>query len=504
MGLETVSQMPELTNTTKTKEKTLYEYQQKHINAVLKIYKKWRIASDTSKTGQGKTFTAVEIAKSLKLPILVFYSGHVKENWQEFATSVGVRIIDLYNYNQLRGVERKENSSPNLKHKYLIRQNGNYVATKELRELIESGVLIIFDEFHHTKNESTLTFQAAKILIQEIVSQSSNSYGLLLSGSPFSDVHNIGTHLCMLGILKNERLFHNETGKPTNYEGIQHVIEWCKTYCDNYYEETKKYADINNQAMNLFKNFISKELVCRMSEPYKFEDKIYNAFFNMDGKQKIEFMKTFENVNKKGATQTKNQILKCPVLIAFAKSILDSVENSKVIVYTDFKEVQNIIFEALKDYGAFILNGGTELQKRTELIDKFQEPNLEFRVAICNPIVAGSGIDLDDQDGDYPRYTLNFLSFGFIKTYQQSGRTNRRETKSQPYFYNICIKNSPEEYIVIRATETKSKITTISTGSDEKIYKPEDIFFESWDINSKCQPAILTEKLIYYDLDQLN
>ncbi len=149
-------------------------------------------------------------------------------------------------------------------------------------------------------------------------------------------------------------------------------------------------------------------------------------------------------------------------VIKVANRILTESPTTKVIVIGKFLEQLDYIAESLDEFGVVQLDGRTT--NRMQILEQFQAPSIEIRVIITSAQVGGVGINLDDQDGGFPRHMLLMPSYECIDMIQCIGRIYRSNTKSNA---NVTVVYNNEIACPIqKCLETKSKvIQEISTKS---------------------------------------
>lgn len=78
---------------------------------------------------------------------------------------------------------------------------------------------------------------------------------------------------------------------------------------------------------------------------------------------------------------------------------------------------------------SLILTGETPIKYRKEIISRFQEANMTYPILCLSDSIGGVGIDLDDQNGEFPRIliTLPLFASDFL---QLVGRIRRRRSKT--------------------------------------------------------------------------
>lgn len=159
-------------------------------------------------------------------------------------------------------------------------------------------------------------------------------------------------------------------------------------------------------------------------------------------------------------------------VLKFIRTIFNTVENSKVIVFINYKEAINILMRGLQEYNPVKITGdsGCNENIRNEIITKFNEPNLESRLLIIISQIGSDGIELDDTHGGFPRINLAFPDFYHSRFFQCPGRTLRRYTKSNSLYFLILINSEqcPEES-VFKSITNKSKVMEETLRNNEII-----------------------------------
>ena len=185
-------------------------------------------------------------------------------------------------------------------------------------------------------------------------------------------------------------------------------------------------------------------------------------------------------------------------VLKFVRKIFTTVENSKIIIFLNYKESINIIMRELIEYNPVKITGdqGCTEDVRNDIISNFNEPNLNSRLLIIISQIGSDGIELDDKDGNFPRISLAFPDFYHSRFFQIPGRIHRRFTKSNSLHFLILI-NSEEcsEESVFKSINNKSKVMEdtlknfeiIPPTKYEKIINP-----DSYDINELLRNAGMT------------
>ena len=272
----------------------LLSHQENHVKKIWKLLTKNRVFSfvDTSQTGLGKTITSLYLAKELQTKyntkvMIVAPSETSLENddgWLEHSKEYGINVEIATTYSQLKSNKGK---------KWVIQDKEdkkNWVATKEFSELCEKGLFIIFDEFHHTKNES-ITHFACAALVRAAKRYRKYCRVALLSHTPGDKKEHYPQILRMTGIISAKKMFKHiafTSNFDTENYGLGELAKTCSKL------NPKHQAEIYGMMEQMSKNksfIISKELydcyirhliTFAMPVPDKKKTTMLNAFLETD------------------------------------------------------------------------------------------------------------------------------------------------------------------------------------------------------------------------------
>lgn len=160
------------------------------------------------------------------------------------------------------------------------------------------------------------------------------------------------------------------------------------------------------------------------------------------------------------------------IILDFVTQIFNQIPNSKVVVFLNYKESINIIMRFLAMYNPVKITGDVECteEKRIQIMNKFNEPNLESRLLIIISQIGSDSIELDDKHGSFPRVGLAFPDFYYSKYFQCPGRFHRRNSMSNSLFF-FCLINSYDysEESVENSIIEKSKVMEETLQNNEII-----------------------------------
>lgn len=453
-------------------EYSVRSYQHDQVDSLSNILLKYGFACDKSEMGTGKTYVIGALARKLNLPVFVVGQVVTISKWYHVCKMAKVDVVSNISYQSLRG-----RGGYKLRHQYLTRHDENrysasdnmmFKPTQTLIDLVESGILLVFDEFDALKN-NTLQRDAAFSLVHTIRnSVSQKSKVVFLSATPWDDPKGkqFWNFMHLVGI-SNSRYNTNADEKQ--------LVEWCKKI------DVKKTETIIEQKDLIYYDLfvkvvlpeISTTMPCLTLDVNKYA---MNGFYNIldrqgqldlhDGVEELSRIAGQQHIGTNTYTEIKNiymkiEIAKVKTLIRLGEQKLKSEPNCKIIYCCYYKESQyrlaRYFIEHWGDQCCDILNGDTKRKDRDTIIEAFNtDPTL--RVLVLNQKVGGKGIDLHDTIGDSPRYMFGVPRHEIIDQHQVTGRIYREGTKSDATIIWVYGKNVPEELRIISSLSKKCKI----------------------------------------------
>ena len=506
---------------------TLMKHQVKHFRKISKILEKDISYLDTSEMGTGKTVIAMALCLTLDLDLFVICNKSNIPHWRRHCRKYGVKLVDILNYEKLRGTRDSDLKHPYLKKFAQIgKKHPKYVATKAFREIAASGTLFIFDESQKTKNDN-LQLRSCHALVREVVAVSKRGYKEgprskigILSATPGEDRSHASSLLKMLGIITKDELYsYDHASKVYHLEGLKQAIDYCSKidHKVTVYFRCQKInkTTIPNIALQLFNKVVRKTRASRMPKLKKKFDLDCKNLYGIMNEEDTELLArgisnlsraTNYNSSKQEVQIDQNSfgaITSCLIEIEKAKynmairhgkRILDTTKKGKVVLFFNYKE--NIyrakkMFKSL-GYRVLVLTGDREFQKpeiRQQIIDRFNRRDTKYRILLTNKEVGGNGVDLDDVDGSFPRYVFMSPDYKIGPMHQATGRFYRTNTKSLSgkdiYIRVLYSINYHYENSILRALARKTRYAKQLHGNafdgDEKkdIIMPGEYFIEA-------------------------
>ena len=434
--------------------------------------------------GSGKTYIALKIAQEKKMNLFVICPKSVVSNWEKLAQEFGIKIHFCTTYQSFRGMKKKKQIKIN--HPYLRSIYGSeYSVTEEFEKISkENDILFVFDEFQHLKN---VTNQWRSIYaITKYIKNKPKHKMAFLSSTPFDKEKSVKNLIILTGLASDPLLsagrYHYDLLGASEFIKNCSVIDYETTY--NIYNPSTRLVsgEFTKLLYDLYIKIIVPKFVFIMNPPV-IESKldIKNGRYGLDeySKNKIrkgmdELTRCVRSINNKGEMNldisiglgSSLSLLEEGKINILKKLIGESLQmkNSKVIVFASYNNTINKLSSHFTSFNPLILNGSCTLKKRKAVIDGFQEHSLKNRLLISNTKVGGTGVDLHDTHGMYPRFIFLLPNFNMIDIHQACGRTYRIGTKSDSFIRIIY--TDENEQRLIESIQKKSKILRETTDED--------------------------------------
>lgn len=494
-----------------------YDYQLAHIERLETILQTSHFAIDLSPLGTGKTYTAAKIYQNAThIPfrhLLAVSPLSVKTKWCEVNETYNLELIDNLTYNEIGGrrgmspahglllrndyqveVEDERTGETRLLEKYV------FTPTAYFRQLIENGVLVVFDEFQHLKNDTAQT-AAAECMVVAVMDAFAkmpvcHSRVLFMSGSPVDKEEQVARMFRTLGIMRHPRIVSGR-----QYAGINEVIDWLEVQFPNhpylrdtvrqvswYDHETQGYEQQADTAKifmyRWFVDVLCGQMTSTMIMPPDTSGtgitlQKYNGIYETGDQymqQKVAMaVESLQNISQRFRNQeihssvAMQQVTLRMMQIETAKIDLfarlsreyltnEKQKQTKVVVAVNYTDTIRELCSLLAEYQPLVMDGSKTLKQRRQILRDFQESSNEHRLLLGNFSVLSTGIDLDDKDGRFPRVCLASPNYSTISIYQLGHRFLRgKETKSGSEIYMVYT-NTPGERKITESLMRKGNV----------------------------------------------
>ena len=364
---------------------------------------------------------------------------------------------------------------------------------------ISEGTLLIIDEIQNIKNINS-QFECCHELLNPIIDDQfknkqlnghNKSRAILLSGSPIDKKEQIINMMKLLNIMVHHNLStYIPHSKKHEWKGFKDVIDFTTFINPEVLNFIPPQGDGTNEeyiniVYDIFQRYLKPELSsCMIPLSNGFVPEKKNAYYNItsDDYKKIEtavdtLKITCNYDDRTGKIEFKgtsclSTITKMLMIIESAK--LDTMVriinnkftengNLKIVLCVNYTSSIEYLKNKLSTYNPQILNGSVPSAKREVIMNMFQEPNKKCRLIIGNLSVCSTGIDLDDQHGNNPRFCLVNPNYSTITLYQLSHRFHRQNTKSNAIIHFMYSKNK-HELPILSALANKSVVMKETTS----------------------------------------
>lgn len=487
-------------NRTTYQQIVLRDYQVDHFRRTSAILDKFYFFIDGSEMGTGKTITTLAHAVTRQLPILVFCPLAARKTWIDNAARYGVKIYDLpktggvISYDSLRS--RKERQP---KHGLLIREevekgSPKFYATALFTQIVQNGVLLIFDECQKLKNTSD-QYHAAKALIKQFYTIGGRSRVAFLSGTIMDKPEHAINFLRMIGFIDHRNLYSKIHGE-VRLEGIEDLLNWAQRINPQALQEFMTNNRFNPTRSDspeyVFKLFVSviKPSVMSIMPSLQLQKDIKNGYYFLDPEDEDEYRNavsdlasatrynpytgmvftTKENMGAITTALVRIQKAKVSAMIRVVREkmnepMFDANGNQlipKFILFADYyDDVINRLLEELAEFNPLELTGRLSEDERNRNISLFQEPNANYRLLIGNPLVGGLSVNLHDTTGRFPRFMYIMPSYRINELHQATGRIARLGLVGKAtirFFYGLTRERDTRERSILNAMARKGAV----------------------------------------------
>jgi hypothetical protein len=498
---------------------TLYDYQVEHETRIRELLQYSPFAFDFSMLGTGKTYTTSymlmnNLGRQYQTMIVVC-PVTVKNTWSYMINTYRVPIAKMLSFCELRTVKFKQP-----KHGLLTRRDYmttvrtadgrrreiekvDYKCTSAYLDLVRDGVLLIIDEMQNVKNISN-QLDACQELIRPIIEgfdrtpATFKSRVLLLSGSPSDKQHQAVHFFRLLNIMTSDRL---AVYNPQTYQIMWRGMSEIENYCRRHFDEdevtdihdqfthrfrafggSRQESILNEYCYQLFRNCLRKYCSHSMN-PIHIDSTItkQNGYYYVNNQTDIELLvKGITGLGKSTRFNPDNQTIdfghdgigalraitqslmmietaKISLFTRIASQNLDRTPNQKVVICVNYTATIVDLMATLSRYHPLRLDGQMTSRQRTDVLTRFQDHSANYRLLIGNISVCSTGIDLDDQDGRFPRLCLVSPNYNTIQLYQLSHRFHRINTRSDSTIHFVLGKER-SELPILNALARKSSV----------------------------------------------
>lgn len=452
-----------------TKNKHIYnkllEYQQEHVNNIIRILNNNNACLDASDTGTGKTYSAIAACALLNIQPIIICPKSVIATWKSVSNYFGLKNIIVVNYETIKKGKIYKDTNKKIKADFIkiSRSDKNNIENIEFNfnksKIIKSdkSILFIFDEVHRCSNlesDNCMLLMAAKNTQQKI---------LLLSATIADFPERFKPFFYILNFINPEHVKQ----KNIDYKKYIKIVDsWIL-------RDYKPMVRIYNMLYPERATRVRIDVLGDMfpdtqitATPYTLSNKRAQEIENEYKKlalelEEIKQKKSKDKINPLTLTiraHQKIEILKIPTFVELAHDFMQN--KYSVVIFVNFTQTLKTLAEML--HTDSIVYGEQDYDDRLRIIEEFQSN--KTNIIILNIKAGGVGISLHDIYGGHPRVSLISPTWSSIDLVQALGRIHRAGGKTKSLQRIIYTANTIEERIAEKIKIKLNNINSINNG----------------------------------------
>lgn len=418
----------------------LLPYQQEPCAKLTEILREKGSALDASDTGTGKTYTAVQVAVNLGIPVGIICPKAVIPSWQRVCKSAGLEPTFILNYEKL------------------ARGNTDYVIKVSNKFMWAFQGLLIWDECHRCKSPTSLN---ARMMMAAWDTKTLRC--LCLSATAAQSPMDMRALGYVLGIHKNYNFWHwvvangakknrwngfEWRGSPEQLAAIHHHI----------FPDRGVRLKIKDLGTAFPDNLIIAEPLemANTRELARVYEGAEEALAELEMTKADDWPNAMTIILR---ARQQAELLKVSLLVEMTKDLLD--EGKSVVIFCNFNDTIDLLSAHL-DTKCIIRQQPPE--ERQQNLDDFQSN--KSRVILANIQAGGVGISLHDTDGGFPRVALLCPTYTAVDLKQALGRCHRAGGKSPVIQRLIYASGTVEEKV---CQKVAAKLNNIELVNDDEV-----------------------------------
>ena len=392
---------------------------------------------DTSKTGTGKTYTALWASQRLGLKPLIVCPKSTVSVWMRASEDLGVPIDDVISYGKLRAGKHQRMVTHKEKKK---QYNGKYKTFFSCKWAEPIPRMVVFDEPHMC---SGMDSQLSRLMMQTYWQKIPS---LLLTATAADSPLKLKAIGHLMGL-------HNNID----------YTRWIESLGCRYIERRgwQFYAGAKGlQYMQGLHNRLVEEQRLVQITPEDLPNSMNDGIL-------IPELRTIDLPSTLGELRVGTHLMKIRELIeeskmeVFAEDAVELLEEgNSVICFVNFHKSVNVLAQKFPDAG--VLTGKQDKEERVRVVDEFQ--NNAIRMLITTIPVGGVSLSLHDLNGNFPRVSLISPSYNATEFIQVLGRTVRGGGKSVAIRKIIFAADTIEERVYKTVRRRINAIDTLTDG----------------------------------------
>jgi len=430
----------------------LREFQVPNVSKLCAAILKNKAALDGSDTGAGKTYTAVGVARELKMNIAVVCPKAVISSWNKVIKDhFKMNPVFVLNYESVKTGKYKEIG---VWKKISRTSNREYFHWS-----IPKNTLLVFDESHRLKGHGTqnseIAMQAKKQGYTILCCSATNAINPI-------ELKTVGfiTGLYKSGKWTNFLREHGcEQGRfGWEFSGDKDILK--KLHADLFLdrgvrvrrEDIKGFPDSEVIAQAYDIDEQSEKELKRIYEEMEKELKYLQAQCKNTKEYKINAMTIMLRARQQA------ELIKVPLFVEMAEDAIE--DGMSAAIFVNFSETVRALSKRLETN--CVVWGENKGNEREKHIADFQAD--KKRVIIVNIKAGGAGLSLHDLNGNYPRIALISPTPSAVDLRQALGRVWRDGGKTKSLQKIVFAANTVEEEVCEKVKLKLNSLDTINDG----------------------------------------
>jgi superfamily II DNA or RNA helicase len=443
----------------------LLEYQQEHINNIIRILNTNNTCLDASDTGTGKTYSAISSCIILNLRPIIICPKSVIATWRNVCNYFNEKLNPLIvNYETIKNGKIYKNDKKikadfiNItrnKKEHIEKIEFNFEKSKIISQL--ENIIFIFDEVHRCSN---LESDNCILLIS---AKETNKKILLLSATIADYPEKFKPFFYVLNFINPSQV----KNKNIDYKKYIDIVDsWI----------TRDYKPMVRIYNMLYPDRASRVRIDVLGDMFP-QTQINATPYTLSSKRALEIEKEYkklaieldeiknkknkDNINPLTLTIRSHQrieILKIPIFLELAN---DFIQNKfSVVIFVNFTQTLKTLAEML--HTDSVVYGEQDYEDRIRIIEDFQSN--KTNIIILNIKAGGVGISLHDVYGGHPRISIISPTWNSLDLVQALGRIHRAGGKTKSLQRIIYVANTVEERIAEKLKIKLKNINSINNG----------------------------------------
>ena len=431
---------------------------------------------DPSDTGCGKTYVAASLARALNRPVVVICPKPIVSKWHTVLESFGVKAFLVINYEKLaRGntkwLKRSKKWGNELWKQIAHRDKGCPEFLQAKLNLPDNS-FVILDESHKCKGRDSLN---AGIMI------ACKRQGFKLHLMSATQATSCLEMYAFGYVIGHHDLSYKSFDLYCKDHGAEPIGKWGALTFDGESKNARTAMKKAHDNIFEYQGFASK--LTRASMGSHFPDNFIEAVSLDFGKANTvkmeqiyaEMQREIDKLDERSSdysihifailtkARRKTELLKVPVLVEYMEESFKE-ENSPVcfINYTDTIGAMVDRFGKPLQRHINLIRGGQTSLERDGILADFQSDRK--RIMIANIKSGGTGIDMHDLNGNYPRTSYINPGFSAVDVLQSLGRICRQGAKTKCLQKIVFAAGTIEETACQKVQMRINNLHTLNTG----------------------------------------